>query len=78
MQTYQIEGEDGLQAWTVRDLRDVLATMPDDHLVILSSDAEGNEHRSLMEVYATTTDSDYVTMRGHKAGQPCVVLVPMD
>lgn len=79
-ETYQIPGEDGrLQAWTVRELREVLAdpSIPNDMLVVLSSDAEGNEHHPMMEMYAAKTD-EYITMRGHKAGEPCIVLVPMD
>lgn len=69
---------------TVKELRDLLATLPDDTLVVMAKDAEGNgfspcEAAQSAYYRAETTWSGNIEAakrgRGYK---PCVVLWPVN
>lgn len=84
MKAMQIEDKDGkLVGWTVKDLREALAEVPDDRLVVMSSDAEGNQFHPMMLLgvgehwHAERYGGDIVS-RPRKGDQPCIVLMPMD
>lgn len=86
MKAVNIPGKDGrLEAWTVRDLKRILAELPDDSLVVVASDAEGNGYHPLMEIWTSgayredgSYGSEVVDKQTRKSDRPCITLVPMD
>ena len=90
MEVHVIQKPDGgLEAITVGELKKMLAGVPASAIVVLASDAEGNQHHPLMEVATSHVyfrqgryDGEIIDLDGGDAvvrgDQPCVLLVPMD
>lgn len=86
IEAIEVQGPDGhLKDMTVGDLRQALKDIPDDRLVVLSSDAEGNQFHPLMQIAplaAFHVERYQGEILAHdEAGADdklCIVLWPMD
>lgn len=78
-----VDDEGRPRPWTVGELAEFLSTQDRDRLVVLSSDAEGNAFRPLLEVEVGPSDIEPDPTYGWYAtdldeGRPAVTLIPFD
>lgn len=71
------------QPWRISDLIDLLQTFPPDGFVILSSDAEGNSFKPLLEATekgpcVVKIEHGYADVKFVASGTPSITLVPYD
>lgn len=72
--------QDPLARSTVEALKNTLDQYPDDALIVLSMDAEGNDYHLLdgvdPEAEWNTATNFIVEDEGREKGRPCIILIP--